>query len=175
MHLDALEEHLPSVLVRRPAAIPFVIVVTGGLVDAAQAMPLVQTGGKSGFTEFDSAELATFKPVDDVDVPDAGVYLALDIDAGPATLNIPPEEAAPSILREGRSFLTIDEGVAVLTHFPDALKELNAFSLLGSRCGDRRVPAMWTSRGAPRLGWCWAGAPHTWMGTASLATRVAAL
>ena len=45
--------------------------------------------------------------------------------------------------------------------------------LAGSRCGDRRVPALWISEGAPKLGWCWAGNPHTWLGTASAGSRTA--
>jgi hypothetical protein len=52
------------------------------------------------------------------------------------------------------------------------LKTANAFSLLGSRRGDRRVPALWLSGGRPRLGWCWAGAPHFWLGSASCAERL---
>lgn len=47
-------------------------------------------------------------------------------------------------------------------------------AILGSRCGDKRVPALWVSGGHPRLGWCWAGNPHTWLGSASCAGRVGA-
>ena len=68
--------------------------------------------------------------------------------------------------------LTIDEGIAILTHHPDFLQKNNCFSLLASRCGDQRVPAMWISGGAPRLGWCWAGNPHTWLGSASCRSRI---
>ena len=39
--------------------------------------------------------------------------------------------------------------------------------LSGSRRGDRRVPAMWISARAPKLGWCWDGNPHDWLGVAS--------
>jgi hypothetical protein len=61
----------------------------------------------------------------------------------------------------------------VVTHHPDLLGSGNRFSMLGSRCGDRRVTAIWVSQRRPRLGWCWAGAPHTWLGSASCASRVA--
>jgi hypothetical protein len=152
--------------------VPFVIVVKSQWVDAARSMPLVVARGRQGFTEFDAEELSRFRPIEGVELPEGPVYLAVDIDAGASSLNISPDEAAPAIEKAGRSFVTIDEGVALLTHYPDMLQTMNAFSLYGSRCGDRRVPAMWTSRGAPRLGWCWAGAPHTWMGTASLAARL---
>ncbi|QIZ36462.1 DUF5701 family protein [Saccharopolyspora sp. ASAGF58] len=48
------------------------------------------------------------------------------------------------------------------------------FSVGGSRCGDRRVAAIWISQNAPKLGWCWEDNPHTWPGTASPAARRAA-
>ncbi|WP_238695248.1 DUF5701 family protein [Ornithinimicrobium flavum] len=46
---------------------------------------------------------------------------------------------------------------------------------------DTRVPALWISNGtgrdgqerkdAPKVGWCWAGNHHTWLGIASVAGR----
>jgi hypothetical protein len=60
----------------------------------------------------------------------------------------------------------------VLTHHPDFLSKNNCFSLLASRRADRRVPALWISAGAPRLGWCWAGNRHTWLGSASCGARL---
>ena len=45
--------------------------------------------------------------------------------------------------------------------------------LSGSRRGDRRVPAMWISAKAPKLGWCWDGNPHDWLGVASAGSRLA--
>jgi hypothetical protein len=100
------------------------------------------------------------------------VYLAVDIDTGKGTLNITPDEAMKIIKKENRSPLTIDEGIALITHHAEILKKNNSFSLLGSRCGDRRVPALWISGGKPKLGWCWAGNPHTWLGSASCGNRV---
>ena len=85
-----------------------------------------------------------------------------------------PEEALPVILRRGRTPLTIEEGIAVVTHAPHVLERNRCFMLSGSRRGDRRVPAMWISAGAPKLGWCWDGNPHGWLGVASAAGRVSA-
>ena len=31
---------------------------------------------------------------------------------------------------------------------------------------------MWISERAPKLGWCWDGNPHTWLGIASAGARV---
>jgi hypothetical protein len=124
------------------------------------------------FTTMDSDDLARFTPIDGVEIP-AGPYVLEDVDTGAAFLNVTPDEALPRILAAGRSPLTIEEGIALLVHDPELLRTHNAFSLLGSRCGDRRVPALWTSKGRPRLGWCWAGNPHTWLGSASCAARIA--
>jgi hypothetical protein len=78
------------------------------------------------------------------------------------------------ILGRGRTPLTIDEGIAVVAHAPYLLEKNKCFMLSGSRRSDRRVPAMWISEGAPKLGWCWDGNPHSWLGVASAGGRVAA-
>jgi len=152
--------------------IPFVIVAKSDLVAAEEAMELVERDGKKGFTVLDADDLKGFKPIDGVELPDGMAYLALDIDAGKDTRNITPDEARKMIEGAKRSPLTIDEGIALLTHYPEVVKKNAGFSLPGSRCGDRRVTAMWISGGRPKLGWCWAGNPHTWLGSASCARRV---
>jgi hypothetical protein len=179
--LDRLSEMLPEIEATTDAtAIPFVLVVTSDLVPVASAVQAWRTDGKPGFTTMGADELKRFGPIDSVEIPNAVAYLATDIDTGADTLNMTPDDALPLILKRRRSPLTIDEGVALLTHRPDVLATHNAFSLLGSRCGDRRVTAIWSSekgdqRGRqPRLGWCFAGAPHTWLGSASLKARLAA-
>lgn len=121
-----------------------------------------------------AGDLERFRPTDGLELPSGSAYLATGVDTGGATLNITPDDALPTITSGGRSPLTIDEGMALVTLIPDVLVTHNAFSMLGSRCGDRRVPAMWTSRGRPRLGWCWAGNPHAWLGSASCAARLGA-
>jgi hypothetical protein len=65
----------------------------------------------------------------------------------------------------------VAEGLSLLVSDPGVLRARNCFSLLGSRCGDKRVPALWVSERRPRLGWCYQGAPHTWLGTASCGGR----
>ena len=78
------------------------------------------------------------------------------------------------MLGRGRTPLTIEEGIAVVTHAPQLLEKNRCFMLSGSRRGDRRVPAMWISERAPKLGWCWDGNPHDWLGVASAGARLAA-
>ncbi|WP_438486751.1 DUF5701 family protein [Streptomyces sp. S186] len=82
-----------------------------------------------------------------------------------------PNDAMETIAGRGRTLLTIEEGVALVTHHPQVPVKNRCFSLGGSRSGDRRVPAIWISRRAPKLGWCWEVNPHTWLGMASAAAR----
>ena len=128
--------------------------------------------GGAGFTTMEADDLARFRPLPELDVP-AAPYLLLDVDTGPDTLNVPPSEALPRITAAGRSPLTVAEGLSVLAAEPGVLRTRSCFSLLGSRAGDKRVPALWVSARRPRLGWCYQGAPHTWLGSASCAGRLA--
>jgi hypothetical protein len=150
------------------AGIPFVVVVPDPPV--VQVLESVHTVGGTGFTTMEDDDLARFRPLPGLDVP-AGPYLLLDVDPGPDTLNLTPAEVLPRITAAGRSPLTVAEGLAVLVSDPGVLRGRNCFSLLGSRAGDKRVPALWISARRPRLGWCYQGAPHTWLGSASCAGR----
>jgi len=171
-HIAPLKERLPELPTSgEEARIAFVIVVCNELVPSDEAMPLVELGGKRGFTRMEADDLKRFTPLEGVELPLGSAYLVADIDTGGGTLNVTPNEAIKTIARENRSPLTIDEGVALVTHYPEVLKTRNCFSILGSRCGDRRVTAMWISGGSPRLGWCWAGNPHSWLGSASCGSR----
>jgi hypothetical protein len=154
----------------RDDRIPFLLVITG--LAREQAFARVDLQGRNGFTTMEPDDLVRFVPIADVEVPAATAYVLTDIDTGQDTLDVPPDDAMPTILAAGRLPLTLDEGIAVVTHYPDLLTSGNRFSMLGSRCGDRRVTAIWVSQRRPRLGWCWAGAPHTWLGSASSGSRV---
>ena len=150
--------------------IPFVLVVKDALVPTVEAVARWSVRGKAGWTDME-AELPGFKPIDDVEVPAGPVYLLLDVDTGRDTLGLPPDDALPKIRAAGRTPLTIDEGVALVTQVPDVFTTHNAFQALASRAENKRIPSFWVSKGAPRLGWCWAGNPHTWLGAASAGGR----
>jgi hypothetical protein len=149
--------------------IPFVVVVPGlPVVPVLEAVHLL---GGSGFTTMSAEDLSLFRPLPELEVP-PGPYLLLDVDTGAQTLDVPPGDVQPQLTAAGRSPLTIAEGLAVLVGDPGVLRSRNCFSLLGSRAGDKRVPALWVSARRPRLGWCYQGAPHTWLGTASCTGRL---
>jgi hypothetical protein len=82
-----------------------------------------------------------------------------------------PGDAVEVIERRGRTPLSIAEGIVLHLVRPDLLEKNRCYMLAGSRRGDRRVPALWISGHAPKLGWCWEGNPHSWLGTASAAER----
>lgn len=155
--------------------IPFLIVVKNELIPAEVVLPLIEVKGKRGYVDMHPVEPERFNPIDGLDVPKRAAYLAINIETGQETLNVTPYAALNELKNDNRSPLTIDEGVALLTQFPEVLidkKNYNSFYLLGSRCGDKRVPAIWLSYKKPRLGWCWEKNPHTWLGSASCEGRV---
>ena len=111
-------------------------------------------------------------PIPAVHVPAKPVYLVADIDLGAKYRNVTPEDALRSILSDGRSPLTLDEGIALMLQQPESIAKNWGYSLAGSRRDDQRVPAFWISEGRPKLGWCWDRNPHTWLGTASCGGRI---
>ena len=174
----------PAVRVREQNNVPFVVVVTRELVRPEDTVPLLRLvdGRKPGVVDRNHAagDLATYHPLPELglDVLDGGhppkAYLLTGIARGEEFCNVRPEDALPVIQGRGRTPLTIDEGIAVVTHAPHLLEKNKCFMLSGSRRHDRRVPAMWISEGAPKLGWCWDGNPHTWLGVASAGGRLVA-
>jgi hypothetical protein len=167
--LEPLRDLLPAL--PESSGIPFAVVVPDAPV--LDVLGTVQMVGGTGFSTLPADDLARFRPLPELDVP-AAPYLLLDVDPGPDTLGVPPAQAAEKIAASGRTPLTIAEGLAVLVSEPGVLRSRNCFSLLGSRAGDKRVPALWVSARRPRLGWCYQGAPHYWLGSASCAGRLTA-
>ena len=159
-----------------PGRAPFVLVVTRTLVDPYATVPLLRLagGGRPGVVDRNHAQgdLATYHPLPELHVPDAAAYLLLDVERGEEFCGVRPEDALPVITGRGRTPLTIDEGIALVTQAPRLLEKNRCFMLSGSRRHDRRVPAMWISERAPKLGWCWDGNPHSWLGVASARARV---
>jgi hypothetical protein len=166
--LEPLRDQLPPVG-GSGDRIPFVVVVPS--LPVVDVLGTVHMAGGEGFTTMEREDLDRFRPLPGIHVP-ATPYLLLDVDPGPDTFDLPPAEALPRITAAGRSPLTIAEGISVLVSDPGVLRSRNCFSLLGSRAADKRVPALWVSARRPRLGWCYQGAPHTWLGSASCGGRI---
>jgi hypothetical protein len=155
--------------------VPFLLVVSGELVGVEQSMPLTRLAGGDlpGFVDrlFAPVGVDAFQPLCDLGIPGGAAYLLVDVERGEQFGNVAPDAALATITGRGRSPLTVEEGVALITQYPHLLEQNKCFSLAGSRAGDRRVPELWISKRTPRLGWCWAGTPHTWLGLASAGDR----
>jgi hypothetical protein len=156
------------------------LVVHPQLLPASRLATLMAHDGKPGFVVADMTDLDGFDAV--VSVPDDPLYLVLDVDRGDDMRNWSPTEALPEIEARGRSPLTISEGISWLLQQPERLEPNHCFMTIGSRKpDDARTPAIWISggtgrdgaanRGAPKVGWCWAGNRHSWLGFASTARR----
>ncbi|MFI1422641.1 DUF5701 family protein [Streptomyces sp. NPDC020731] len=158
--------------------VPFLLVVTREVVAIEQTMARTTLHGKTGpgFVDrsFEPGALERFVAVEETGLPGRRAYLLLDVERGEEFCGAVPGDAMDAVATRGRSPLTIEEGIALITHFPEILVKNKCFSLGGSRSGDRRVPAIWISRHTPKLGWCWEGNPHTWLGMASAGSRRAA-
>ena len=121
--------------------------------------------------------------------PAADLYVVRGPDRGDDLANRSPDEALPAITAAGRSPLTLAEGLHWVLQQPGVLERNHCFMTVGSRLRradgrlDARTPAIWISNGtgrdgpahrhAPKVGWCWAGNRHTWLGFASASSRCA--
>ncbi|MGH6614200.1 DUF5701 family protein [Sphingomonas sp.] len=153
--------------------LPFAIAVKSDLVATDVQMAAVSKDGRQGISKLYPRSASDFHVTADTVLPHGLAYLIVDIDRGQQNRNLPPNEALILIKREARLALTIEEGIAIATQCPDFLRKNNCYSLLVSRhAGDQRVPAIWINAAKqPNLGWCWDGNPHTWLGSASCASR----
>jgi hypothetical protein len=175
----SLTTHATTMSAPEDGRVPFVLVVTRELAPIADAVARTALDGrtKPGVVDrnYADGDLDRFVATKEVDPPDARTYLLLGIERGEEFCGAVPQDAMATIAARGRTPLTIEEGIALVTQFPHVLAKNKCFSLGGSRCGDRRVPAIWISQNAPKLGWCWEGNPHTWLGMASASTRTGSL
>ncbi|MDO5504010.1 MAG: DUF5701 family protein [Actinomycetia bacterium] len=168
-----------------------VLAIHHDAVPATELAPLLRRGDKSGFVVVDLTDLAEFRPVAGLAIPDAPLYWLKGVDRGDDLQNWSPEEVLPELEQRGRSPMTVHEGISWLLQQPEVLEPSACFMTIGSRkpkgdpargTFDSRTPAIWISggtgrdgresRGAPKVGWCWWRNRHTWLGFGSLTARV---
>ncbi|MCX5015355.1 DUF5701 family protein [Streptomyces sp. NBC_00555] len=153
---------------------------------ASALAPLLRHDGRPGFVVTDMADVDRFAP-DTVELPDAPLYLVTGLDRGDHMANWSPDEALPALTKEGRTPLLLTEGIHWVLQQPAVLERNHCFMTIGSRLRkangtmDARTPAIWISNGtgrdgrerrnAPKVGWCWWGNRHTWLGFASATSR----
>ncbi|PJN28055.1 DUF5701 family protein [Kitasatospora sp. CB02891] len=154
---------------------------------ASVLAPLLRRDGRPGFVVVDMPDVDAFAPLDTVELPDAPLYLVTGLDRGDRMANWSPDEALPALAAEDRTPLLLTEGIHWVLQQPEVLARSRCFMTIGSRLRrpngtlDARTPAIWISNGtgrdgrerrnAPKVGWCWAGNRHTWLGFASATGR----
>lgn len=148
--------------------IPFVVVPREKLLSLEKKIPLMELEGKKGFTTLDLSELKT---AEGVEIPESLAYLVIDVENGKVMLGKSADEAVKQIKKEGRSPLTAEEGVAIITQYPEILKD-HYMDLCGSRHGGDEVADLWLNEGKPELYWSWASNSHAKWGSASCGSRV---
>jgi Family of unknown function (DUF5701) len=170
-----------------PDSADALLVVHPDLVPASALAPLLRLNDRPGFVVRDMADVDEFTPIQSVKLPDGPLYVVRDLDRGDSLANWSPDEALPAIEDAGRTPLTLTEGLHWLLQRPDVLARGHCFMTIASRRRksggtlDARTPAVWISNGtgrdrpanrnAPKVGWCWAGNRHTWLGFASASGR----
>ncbi|QGV82293.1 DUF5701 family protein [Streptomyces ficellus] len=156
-------------------------------VPASALAPLLRRDDKPGFVVVDMPDADDFAPLDGLELPDAPFYLVTGLDRGDHMANWSPDEALPALTEEGRTPLLLTEGIHWVLQQPEVLERNHCFMTIGSRLRkangtlDARTPAIWISNGtgrdgrerrnAPKVGWCWAGNRHTWLGFGSATGR----
>ncbi|MEU1072730.1 MULTISPECIES: DUF5701 family protein [unclassified Streptomyces] len=156
------------------------------LAPASALAPLLRREGKPGFVVTDMPDVDQFAPTT-VELPDAPLYLITGVDRGDHLANWSPEEALPALTEENRTPLLLTEGIHWVLQQPEVLERNRCFMTIGSRLRkangalDARTPAIWISNGtgrdgrerrnAAKVGWCWWGNRHTWLGFASATGR----
>lgn len=173
---------------------PSLLVVAESLLPPSTLVPHVRapalgrdTGEREGFVVVDMPDVDDFTPTALAELPDAAIYAVTAPDRGDDLRNMSPAEAEDVLTGQGRSPLTLAEGVHWALQAPGVLARNACFMTIGSRrrtgAGfDSRTPALWISngtgrdgrerRGAPKAGWCWWNNRHTWLGFASGSARI---
>ncbi|MER8186871.1 DUF5701 family protein [Kitasatospora sp. NPDC094015] len=163
------------------------LTVHPGRVPASALAPLLRRDGRPGFVVADMADVDLFAPLDPLALPGSPLQLLTGPDRGDRMAGWSPNEALPALVAEARTPLLLTEGIHWLLQQPDVLERNRCFMTIGSRLRrpdgtlDARTPAIWISNGtgrdgrerrnAPKVGWCWAGNRHTWLGFTSATGR----
>jgi hypothetical protein len=152
---------------------PPIIVLARSFVSSEKLVEQIDRNDGKPDTVISASALEKYEAIETLTIPQAEAYVIAGVSTGHDTRNDPPAVALSKFANDSRMPLTIEEGLAFWTQFPHSIGPNDGFSLAGSWRGDRRVPALWVSKRKPKLGWCFLGAPHTWLGTASCTKRIA--
>lgn len=167
----ALARPLLTALAQSDLGAGILLVPTRELVSPESLIARTSINRMAGFTTMPPRDIASFLPHDGFEPPEGPFYIVVDPHTGTSYVNREPDVARKLIDSDERLPLTLEEGLAIATQHPEWLLEKNGFNLLGSRSTDGRVPSIWMSQNAPRLGAVWPNSRHTWLGNAYCTAR----
>lgn len=170
-----LEALRPAFDYAQAGDLPPTLVVRAGLGGVAEFFAAIARDDGKPQTFIGSAEFPDYSEIEGVELPGGDAYVLSGLSKGASSRNVAPAEATQALLSAGLTPLTIEEGMAIWRVHPESIAINDGISLAGSSRGDKRVPALWISKSRPKLGWCFAGVPHTWLGTASCTERIGAV
>ena len=167
----ALAQPLIAALEHSDLGGDILLIPTRELVSPESLIARTSINRMAGFTTMPPRDIASFLPQDGFTPPEGPFYLVVEPHTGTCYINREPDVARKLIDSDERLPLTLEEGLAIATQHPEWLLEKNRFNLLGSRSADGRVPSIWMSQNAPRLGAVWPNSRHTWLGNAYCMAR----
>lgn len=154
LYIQPLKEKLRELASRRfeEGRIPFVLVVKKEMVNLEKMISLTGIEGESGASYLESDVLNEFVPADGIEIPSSNIYLMIDVrKKDTSTADARAGNSLAKIIKEERFPLTLEEGIALLTHHPEILKERNIL-LAGSKHRLGITPVFWRDELGPRLG-----------------------
>ena len=167
----ALAQPLIAALEHSDLGSDILLIPTRELVSPESLIARTSINRMAGFTTMPPRDIASFLPQDGFTPPEGPFYLVVEPHTGTCYINREPDVARKLIDSDERLPLTLEEGLDIATQHPEWLLEKNGFNLLGSRSADGRVPSIWMSQNAPRLGAVWPNSRHTWLGNAYCMAR----
>lgn len=171
-YIKPLREKISKIAKVENGYIPFLIVIPKQFVSISKQMSLVKLYDKSGLIELDHNTLQNARRVKILNTP----YLIFDVEDGALRQNISPKTCRRQFAKEGRYGLTVEEGIALVTHFPQIL-ENHFIDLPGSHCGfpdshSAGVPHLWlTTKNGPKVACGPADNRSQFWGSASCGSR----
>lgn len=126
----------------------------------------------AGFATMPPRDIASFLPQDGFEPPEGPFYIVVEPRTGTkytqtASPTWPASSLTPTSAFRSRSRRDWPSPRSIRAGF----RRKNGFNLLGSRSADGRVPSIWLSQNAPRLGAVWPNSKHTWLGNAFCMAR----
>ncbi len=144
-----------------------VIVIPENMVSLDKMMTMVELDGKKGYPYANTTEIYNTEGTETPRKP----YLIYYVEDGKAMLNTRPDDCVEKFKKQGRHGLNAQEGIAMVTHNPEILKD-HYMDLPGSRDESAGcVPILRQADRLPELHWKYADNSNSQGGSASCGSR----